>query len=245
VAAAGQAQPDLATGERITQLRDLLPAVLRSPDATAGVVSNPGATRCTAQESIMSRLASAAVLSLTALFTLSAWADDGAQPRWQARVQLSNVDAGSDPAPHLGGSRILSANLLGDYYLTSSGFTSLQGGLRATGGLLMGPLSMSQSSGGLALGSGGSGALSAGRRSLVVSGPDAYALEPSSNLSYVGIGSTGRLKSSGFAFSADFGLMSGSVGAMRLGRSPAQGFEDAMRDLRFKPLLQLGLAYSY
>ena len=25
----------------------------------------------------------------------------------------------------------------------------------------------------------------------------------------------------------------------------AQGFEDAMRDLRFKPLLQLGLAYSY
>ena len=32
---------------------------------------------------------------------------------------------------------------------------------------------------------------------------------------------------------------------LRLGRSSAQGFEDAMRDLRFKPLLQLGLAYSY
>lgn len=192
----------------------------------------------------MARFASAAVLSLAALLTLPAWADGEAQPRWQARLQLSSADGGSDALRHLGGSRILSANLLGDYYLTSSGFSSLNGGLRATGGLLLGPLSMSQSSGGLALGN-GTGPLSAGRRSLVVSGLDAYSLEPSANLSYVGIGYTGRLKSSGFAFSADLGLMSGSVGTMRLGRSSAQGFEDAMRDLRFKPLLQLGLAYSY
>ncbi|WP_457420905.1 hypothetical protein [Roseateles sp. P5_E7] len=190
----------------------------------------------------MARFASAAVLSLSALFTLPAWADSDAQPRWQARLQLNSADGSSDTLPHLGGSRILSANLLGDYYLTSSGFSSLHGGLRATGGLLLGPLSMAQSSGGLAL---GSGPLSAGRRSLVVSGLDAYSLEPSANLSYVGIGYTGRLHRSGFAFSADLGLMSGSVGAMRLGRSSAQGFEDAMRDLRFKPLLQLGLAYSY
>lgn len=190
----------------------------------------------------MSRLASAAVLSLSALFTLSAWADDPAQPRWQARVQLRSADAGSDPSPYLGGSRLLSANLLGDYYLTRSGFASMNGGLRATGGVLLGPLSMSQSSGGLAL---GSGPLSAGRRSFMVGGPDAYALEPSANLSYLGIGYTGRFKSSGFAFSADLGLMSGSLSNLRLGRSSAQGFEDAMRDLRFKPLLQLGLAYSY
>lgn len=189
----------------------------------------------------MTRFASAAVLSLAALFTTSAWADGDAQPRWQARLQLSSAD-GSDALPHFGGSRILSANVLGDYYLTSSGFSSLHGGLRATGGLLLGPLSMSQSSGGLAL---GSGPIAAGRRSVSMNGPDAYSLEPSANLSYVGIGYTGRLKSSGFAFSADLGLMSGSVAAMRLGRSSAQGFEDAMRDLRFKPLLQLGLAYSY
>ena len=114
----------------------------------------------------MSRLASAAVLSFSALFTLSAQAADAeAQPRWQARLQLSSAaDTGSDATSSLSGSRILSANLLGDYYLTSSGFSSLQGGLRATGGLLMGPLSMAQSSGGLAL---GSGPLSAGRRSLM------------------------------------------------------------------------------
>lgn len=191
----------------------------------------------------MARLVRAAVLSLSALVALSAWADGDAQPRWQARLQLSSVDNGSEAQqPHLGGSRVLSANLLGDYYLTGSGFSSVRGGLRATGGMLMGPLSMAQSSGGLAL---GGGPLSAGRRSLALSGPDAYALEPSGNLSYVGIGYTGRLQRSGFAFSADFGLMSGSYGNLRLGRSSAQGFEDAMRDLRFKPLLQLGLAYNY
>jgi len=193
----------------------------------------------------MTRLASAAVLSLSALFAAApALADGDAAPRWQARLQLSSVDGGSDASqPHLGGSRILSANVLGDYYLTSSGFSNLRGGLRATGGMLYGPLSMSQSSSGLAL---GGGPVSAGRRSLSMNGLDAYSLEPSSNLSYVGIGYTGRVQRSGFAFSADLGLMSGSVGTTpRLGRSYAQGFEDAMRDLRFKPLLQLGLAYSY
>ncbi|MFG6463553.1 hypothetical protein ACG04Q_18405 [Roseateles sp. DXS20W] len=191
----------------------------------------------------MSRLASAAVLSLATLFTASASADSDANPRWQARLQLSSTDGGLDATtPHLGGSRILSANLLGDYYLTKSGLSGVNGGLRATGGLLLGPLSVSQSSGGLAL---GSGPLAAGRRSFALSRLDAYSLEPSGNLSYLGIGYTGRLKGSGFAFSADLGLMSGTVGDLRLGRSSAQGFEDAMRDLRFKPLLQLGLAYSY
>ncbi|KQV61125.1 hypothetical protein ASC95_06910 [Pelomonas sp. Root1217] len=190
----------------------------------------------------MARLASAAVLSLSVLFTVSAWADDNTNPRWQARLQLNSIDSGSEAQqPHLGGSRVLSANLLGDYYLTSSGFSSLRGGLRATGGLLLGPLSMSQSSGGLAL---GSGPVSAGRRSLSLNGPDGYSLD-NANLSYVGIGYTGRVHKSGLAFSADFGLMSGSYGSLRLGRSSAQGFEDAMRDLRFKPLLQLGLAYNY
>ncbi|MFT7775081.1 hypothetical protein [Roseateles sp.] len=190
----------------------------------------------------MTRLARAVVLSLSALVAASAWADGDASLRWQARLQLNATDTGSDATPRLGGSRILSANLLGDYYLTSSGFSGLGGGLRATGGLLLGPLSMSQSSGGLAL---GGGPFAAGRRSLSLNTMDAYALEPSANLSYVGIGYTGRVHGSGFAFSADFGLMSGSYSGLRLGRSNAQGFEDAMRDLRFKPLLQLGLAYSY
>lgn len=190
----------------------------------------------------MARLIRAAALILCASLSATAWAEGDASPRWQARVQLSSSDSPHDPTPHLGGSRILSANLLGDYYLTKSGMSGVSGGLRATGGLLLGPLSMTQSSGGLAL---GSGPVSAGRRSLMSSSLDAYTLEPSTSLSYVGIGYTGRVRGSGFAFSADLGLMSGAYGSLRLGRSSAQGFEEAMRDLRFKPLLQLGLAYSY
>ena len=190
----------------------------------------------------MTRLASAAVLSLSALFSLPALAVEvDANPRWQARLQLSSSDTPQDARLQLGGSRVLSANLLGDYYLTRSGLSGLSGGLRATGGVLTGPLSVSQSSGGLAL---GSGPVSAGRRNVSLTSADAYALEPSGNLSYLGIGYTGRVTGGGLSFSADLGLVSGSVG-LRLGRSSAQGFEDAMRDLRFKPLLQLGLAYSY
>lgn len=190
----------------------------------------------------MARLIHVAILSLCALAASQARADGDPGPRWQARLQLSSSDSPSDATPHLGGSRVLSANVLGDYYLTKSGMAGVSGGLRATGGLLLGPLSITQSSGGLAL---GSGPISAGRRSLMSSSLDAYTLEPSTSLSYVGIGYTGRVRGSGLAFSADLGLMSGTYGGLRLGRSSAQGFEDAMRDLRFKPLLQLGLAYSY
>ena len=193
----------------------------------------------------MTRLTSAAVLSLSALLAVApalAADMDAQEPRWQARLQLSSAEGPlQDARPHFGHSRLLSANLLGDYYLTRSGLSGLSGGLRATGGLLTGPLSLSQSSSGLAL---GSGPIAAGRRHLTLTGLDPYALEPSANLSYVGIGYTGRVMGGGLSFSADLGLMSGSLG-MRLGRSSAQAFEEAMRDLRFKPLLQLGLAYSY
>ncbi|MFG6415515.1 hypothetical protein ACG02S_16590 [Roseateles sp. DC23W] len=192
----------------------------------------------------MTRLARAAVLSLSALLTTATAlaADVDMQPRWQARLQLSSTDGTADTRLQLGSSRVLSANLLGDYYLTRSGLSGLSGGLRATGGLLTGPVSLSHSSGGLAL---GNGPVTAGQRHVSVSGMNPYTLEHSASLSYLGIGYTGRVTSGGLAFSADLGLMSGSVGGLRLGRSADQGFEDAMRDLRFKPLLQLGLAYSY
>lgn len=182
------------------------------------------------------------LLSLGALLPATARAEsDQGLSRWAGRLQVNSTDARSDHSMRLGSSRILSANLLGDYYLTSSGSADLRGGLRATGGVLMGPLSLSQSSSGLAL---GSGPFSAGRRHFTLTGPT-DALDTNTSLSYFGIGYTAHLKRSGFAFSADLGLLNGSVGGPRLGRTSAQGFEDAMRDLRFKPLLQLGLDYSY
>ena len=96
------------------------------------------------------------LLSLSLLSGMAFAADgEGLQlntaPRWQARLQLSSLDANtSDAQRYSNGSRLLSANLLGDYYLTSSGLGGIRGGLRATGGMLLGPMSLSQASAGLA-----------------------------------------------------------------------------------------------
>lgn len=172
-------------------------------------------------------------------------------PRWQARLQLSSLDssANSLEAQRFSGSRLLSANLLGDYYLTSSGLGGIRGGLRATGGMLLGPMSLSQASAGLALG--GSAFqlgqnVAVGQRSLSLLSPPSDASDPNASLSYLGIGYTGQTLRGGFSFSADLGLVSNtSIAGLRLGRSNAAGMEDVLRDLRYKPVLQLGLSYSY
>lgn len=176
-----------------------------------------------------------------------------ATPRWQARLQLSSLDlrnpaASFEAAQATGRSRLLSANLLGDYYLTGSGLGGVRGGLRATGGMLMGPLALSQTSAGLALGSSALSIgpnLSVGQRSIsLLSGLEPA--EANASLSYVGIGYSGQSLRGGWGFSADLGMIGGSsLGGLRLGRSSALGMEEVLRDLRYKPLLQLGLSYSY
>ena len=170
-----------------------------------------------------------------------------ASPRWQARFQLSSLDTG--PLAGLDstrtGSRVLSANLLGDYYLTNSGLGGVRGGLRVSGGMLLGPLSLSQSSSGLALGNHGDQSLNVGQRSVSMMSPRLDINDPSASMSYLGVGYTGHALRSGLSFSADFGLISGtSLGGLRLGGSPT-ALDDVLRDMRYKPLLQLGLSYSY
>jgi hypothetical protein len=180
--------------------------------------------------------------------------DETSPLRWQARVQLNSQDALGNSAMASNRSsswRLLSANLLGDYYLTGSGLgNNVRGGLRATGGVMLGPLSLLQSSGGLALGNSaltlGQGlAVGQHRFSLLTSTIDASDTS-SSSMSYLGIGYTGQSMRGGWGFSADLGLVSGyTFGGLRLGRSTAQSMEDVLRDMRFKPVLQLGLSYSY
>jgi hypothetical protein len=165
-------------------------------------------------------------------------------PRWQARVQLNSLDDGGaahDGQPHTG-SRLLSANLLGDYYLTGSGLGGVQGGLRATGGMLMGPLSLLQSSSGLAL---GTNAFQFGRRSLSLHATNQEGGDANATLSYLGIGYTGHALRSRLSFSADLGVVNNTdLGGLRLGRSSV-GVEAVLRDMRYKPVLQLGLSYDY
>ncbi|MBB3195805.1 hypothetical protein [Roseateles terrae] len=164
---------------------------------------------------------------------------------WQARVQMNQAldDAGGSYDAR-NGSRILSANLLGDYYLTGSGLgQGTRGGLRATGGLLVGPLSLVQSSSGMALGRGASLSpyLSVGQRSLSLL--TAAEREPSLSMSYVGLGYTSYSLRGGWGFSADLGMLAGGAPGLRLGNSAP--LDDMSRDVRFKPVLQLGVSYSF
>jgi hypothetical protein len=165
--------------------------------------------------------------------------------RWQARVQLSSLDERSS------GRSVLSANLLGDYYLTGSLLgTNTQGGLRTTGGLLVGPAALSQSSAGLALRNPGLGlrsGLSVGQRHISLYGPT-LASDGDSSLTrpYLGIGYTGQSLRGGWGFSADLGLVQLSQrDELRLGRNAAQSLEDLLLDMRLRPVLQLGLSYSF
>ncbi len=174
-------------------------------------------------------------------------------PSWQARLQLSSLAPSAlplssawDTGPN-NSSRLLSASLLGDYYLTGSGLGGVYGGLRATGGLMLGSLAQNNAS--LALGSSSTGlaqGLTVGQRSLTPWSVEREANDPFTSTSYLGIGYSGRSLRGGWGFSADLGLMSGNMSnSLRLGSNRAQSMEDLLRDLRFKPVLQLGLSYSY
>ncbi|SEL69988.1 hypothetical protein SAMN05216359_11446 [Roseateles sp. YR242] len=164
---------------------------------------------------------------------------------WQARVQLNqSLDDANGSYDARNGSRILSANLLGDYYLTGSGLgQGTRGGLRATGGLLVGPLSLVQSSSGLALGRGSSLTpyLSVGQRSLSLL--TAAEREPNMSLSYLGLGYTSYSLRGGWGFSADLGLLANGAPGLRLGNNAP--LDDVSRDTRFKPVLQFGVSYSF
>ena len=197
---------------------------------------------------------SAAAFALLAGLSVNCGAADIAKnsayaaPSWQARLQLSSLEplaAGSYEAQRYGGSRLLSANILGDYYLTGSGLGGVQGGLRATGGVMLG--SLSQSSAGLALGSSANGQQwSVSQRSVSLLSPLGDSNDPYGPMSYLGIGYTGQSLRGGWGFSADLGLVNGSAtSGLRLGTSRSQSMEDLLRDMRYRPVLQLGLSYSY
>ena len=138
-------------------------------------------------------------------------------------------------------------SLMGDYYLSAplTGAGSA-GGLRATGGVILGPRYQPW----LGLAGWGGSSFSIGSRPF---GPAAMpftvdAAGDTATLPYLGVGYTGLSTRSGWSFSADLGLVAQSPGnASRLGRAlgGGQSLDDAVRDLRLAPLLQLGVSYSF
>jgi hypothetical protein len=169
--------------------------------------------------------------------------------RWQGRLSLGSTT----PAWRLGvegpTTKLSSASLMGDYYfgpaLTGPGRL---GGFRATSGLIVGPRN-SLSTGQPSLAANGS-VFSIGSK-LFGQPTSAYGADlptDTATVPYLGFGYTGLSPRSGWSFSADLGLVAQSpANSTRLGRalSNGQNLDDAVRDLRLAPLLQLGVSYSF
>lgn len=181
-------------------------------------------------------------------------ADEGeglSLPRLQGRVTLGmGVETAlGDPYGSGAGAKFGGASVLGDYYfgrhVTREGDSS---GFRATSGVFLG----SQ------LGSWGGPAavpnaalISVERHSFSLLTPPRAtetASPDASPVPYVGLGYSGGSLKGGWGFSADFGLMAlNPGGATRLGRAlgSGQNVEDALREMRMSPLVQLGASYSF
>lgn len=135
-------------------------------------------------------------------------------------------------------SRLLSATLLGDFYLGDSG------GLRATGGLLLGrrtgPWGTAPRLG---------ASPSAAYTSLATGSAEGQARAAESpgsrKVPYVGMGYSTPAWPTGWGFSADLGLMALQPGALGLGLPGQRGVDEILRDLRLTPTLQLGVSYAF
>jgi hypothetical protein len=177
-------------------------------------------------------------------------AESGFWPRLQGRLSIGAIPSASRSAPgavpSAGGLSNLS--LLGDYYLTGSMLgPKRSGGFRATSGVIVG----GKAATGVASGVGtvSPSGLSADRRLFGASALQAADGSADSTATpYLGLGYTGLSVRGGWSFNADLGLVSQTRnGAVKLGRvvTGNQGLDDAVRDMRWSPLLQLGVSYSF
>jgi hypothetical protein len=199
----------------------------------------------------------AAVLALGA--TGSAWAvgdgllpsDAGLWPRWQGRLALGTYSPATRPdAMNVDsqGLKVGGASLLGDYYFTRTlrGVGSASG-FRATSGVFLGSHATSLLSG-MPSASVSGRAFNVNRRNVGVWGLTPTPADSNTDpVPYVGVGYTGLAGKGGWGFSADLGLMALNPGsAVKLGRVfSGQSLDDALRDMRLSPLLQLGVSYSF
>lgn len=161
-------------------------------------------------------------------------------PRWQTRLGL---ELGPTWRGQLGvpaGEGLRSLRLVSDLYLSGPGFGAGQvvGGLRATGGVVLGGGTSSSPLLGLA---GGSAPLALSvTRSLTPgrSGDEAFDAPP---VGYLGLGYSSLSLRGGWGFSADVGVMTGAG----LRPPQARSLDDAVRELRTRPVLQLGVSYAF
>jgi hypothetical protein len=213
-------------------------------------------------------------LIFSAVLTLAtsslAFATEGegltAAPRWQGRILLGTAssnsllgNAGSSAEKLLSaqsGSAVRGVSVMGDYYFgnrpvarsaASALADQIGGGFRATSGLLVGPRGASYASLGAAGFAASSRNFSVDLRSASLPLADQAASEANA-VPYLGVGYTGVSVKGGWGFSADVGVMAlNPSSAVKLGRvlGGGQSLDDALREMRVSPVLQLGVSYSF
>jgi hypothetical protein len=164
-------------------------------------------------------------------------------PRWQARIAVQAASVSPLATTNLfdaGGAQrgVRGGALFGDYYFATPSF----GSFRASGGVVSGSLA------GLPLATAAAGTrlgLSVSSAALPLNsiGADAASASP-----YLGLGFSGAPWHNGLSISADIGLIAERPGtAPGSGRAVfgSQAMDNAVRELRLSPLLQLGVRDSF
>jgi hypothetical protein len=216
----------------------------------------PMNTAVCASKLVITALAAGIAIACQAGQGLTTPQPDAWWPHWQARLSLQAAPLMSslpytDRSPQGGLTAqrgVQGGALLGDYYFARP----LMGQLRASGGLLFGHL------GGAPLGFatgpavGSVSALPARLGLSLLGGPATAtrwsASEGTEPVPYVGLGYAGSWWRDSLSLTADFGMVSerpaaaGSVGRAVFGN---QGVNQALRDMRLSPVLQLGMRYAF
>lgn len=168
---------------------------------------------------------------------------------WQTRLSLQTSSSLARPqlAPgETAGLKIDSLGVFGDYYFAAAPLGRKgAGGFRATTGLML----VDGSTSGLTAGHGLGLGLSQRRSTISALSYADTDGRADAAVPYVGLGYSNIDPSSGWRLAADFGLMATSD--PRQVRFGGRGerlqalHEEALRDLRITPVLQLGVSYSF
>ena len=178
-------------------------------------------------------------------------------PQWQARLSLQAAPLASTHLPSNGLAQpglaaqrgVQGGALLGDYYFARP---LAAGHFRASGGLMVGtlggaPLNFAQAA------STSTGMAALPRLGLSLLSPSAapsgmLATENADPVPYLGLGYSGSVWRNSISLTADLGMVSerpaaaGNVGRALFGN---QGMNQALRDMRLSPVLQLGMRYTF
>lgn len=175
-------------------------------------------------------------------------ADQVPWPKLQARIGLAVTPTSllTDFTLPAYGSGLQGGRVLGDYYFLGGGLSlgsdRINGGFRATSGLLLGSHGASLSMAtvpqpGLTVSTAHQW-VPAGL-SLLDAGP----ADPNHTVPYLGVGYTGLAAKGGWGFTADLGLMALNPGSTL--NLTHQGLDDTLRDMRLTPVVQLGVSFSF